>query len=429
MRALLVNPWVYDFKAFDFWNKPVGLLIVANILKKMHFDVDFIDCMDRASPHFTTDTKTDMFGRGKYYYEEVEKPAVFTSIPRRYKRYGLPRKLFVKIIDEINRPDLIFVTSSMTYWYLGVFETIKILKTKFPKTKIILGGIYATLCTEHAQKYSGADIIFTGAAEGNLVAFLNDVGGVFSNIDNRTFAPDYTLYKTLYYGVIHTSRGCPFECTYCATKFLCSKFEIVPNDVIIEQLDYVSGKTKNIAFFDDALLYNKNFLTLLETITKKQYHFDLHASNGLHCRYIDETIAQLMFKANFKTLYLSLETINPEVQKKTGNKVKTEEFVNAVNILIKTGFSPDAIHTYLLFGMPGQGYDEIIEAIKLCHSLGVHPHLCEFSPIPHTKEFEKTAFTESTDPLMHNNLFYTWYWPEPKVEIYTKMKRILTEKW
>jgi hypothetical protein len=43
MRALLVNPWVYDFKAFDFWNKPVGLLIIASILKKLGFEIDFID--------------------------------------------------------------------------------------------------------------------------------------------------------------------------------------------------------------------------------------------------------------------------------------------------------------------------------------------------------------------------------------------------
>ena len=54
MRALLVNPWVYDFKAFDFWNKPVGLLIVADILKKFGFEIDFIDCMDRKSSYFMT---------------------------------------------------------------------------------------------------------------------------------------------------------------------------------------------------------------------------------------------------------------------------------------------------------------------------------------------------------------------------------------
>lgn len=429
MRVLLVNPWVYDFKAFDFWNKPVGLLIVANILKKLGFDIDIIDCMHRASPYFTTNTKTDIWGRGKYHFEEVKKPELFQEIPRRYKRYGMPRQIFTKILQEIKHPDIIFVTSSMTYWYPGVFEAIKILKEVFPETKVILGGVYATLCEKHAKKYSGADIVLTGTAEENLIILLNDLGVISKNtLDVSNTAPDFSLYQKLHYAVIITSRGCPFDCTYCATKFLCSKFKTLPNEIIISQLEYFSNKTRNIAFFDDALLYNKNFVRLLETITHENYNFNFHASNGLHCRYINERIAQLMFKANFKTIYLSLETTNPEVQKKTGGKVKTKEFIDSVNLLIKIGLTSDAIHIYLLFGMPGQSHEEIIDAIKLCHSLGVHPHLCEFSPIPHTKEFNKTGFTENTDPLYHNNLFYTWYWPEPKSELYTKIKRVLTEK-
>lgn len=428
MRALLVNPWVFDFKAFDFWNKPVGLLIVSNILKKIGFKIDFIDCMDRTSPYFTTNAKTGMFGRGKYCYEEVAKPEMFKEIPRRYKMYGMPKDLFLETMNEVEQPDIIFVTSSMTYWYPGVFEAIKILKEKFPKTKIVLGGIYATLCENHAKKYSAADIVFTGPADKNLIALLRNLGfDPHTNVDISNIVPDFSLYNRLHYGVILTSRGCPFNCTYCATRFLCPSFQILPNEIVLGQLDCLSGKTKNIAFFDDALLYNKNFIQLLEIIIKRQYDFNFHTSNGLHCRYIDENIARLMFRANFKAMYLSLETTNHEVQKKTGDKVNTEEFVNAVTVLTKIGFSPDAIHTYLLFGMPDQTPDEIIDAIKLCHSLGVHPHLCEFSPIPHTKEFENTGFNEDTDPLYHNNLFYTWFWPELKTDLYKKIKSLLTK--
>ncbi len=429
MRALLVNPWVYDFKAFDFWNKPVGLLIVASILKKLGFKVDFIDCMDRLSPHFETNTKTDTFGRGKYYHEVVEKPRLFKKIPRRYKRYGIPKKVFLETIDDIEKPDVIFVTSTMTYWYLGAFEAIKILKEKFPRVRIILGGIYATLCEKHAEKYSGVDIVFTGPSEKNLVELLNNLEFTQENIFNIEYVtPDFSLYKKLNYSVILTSRGCPFDCTYCATKVLCPKFQIFPNEVILKQLDYFSERTRNIAFFDDALLYNRNFSKLLEEIIKRKYQFNFHTSNGLHCRYINEEIAGLMFEANFKTMYLSLETTNPKVQKQTGNKVSTKEFVEAVKILTKTGFSQDSIHTYILFGMPQQEYEEIIDSIKLCHDLGVHAHLCEFSPIPHTKEFEKTGFDEDTDPLYHNNLFYTWYYPKPKPALYRKIKNLLSER-
>jgi len=428
MRALLVNPWVYDFKAFDFWNKPVGLLIVANIMKKLRFEIDFIDCMDRLNPHYKTKTKTDIFGRGKYHHEVIEKPNIFKQVPRHYKRYGIPRDCFIQVIKKLPRPDIIFITSSMTYWYLGVFEVINILRAEFPKTKIILGGIYATLCKKHAKRYSGADIVFVGAIEEHLGELLNDLGYTYNNIlVSDYYMPDFSLYKKLNYGVVLTSRGCPFDCTYCATKTLCKKFQVIPNEIVVEQLDYFSKKTKNIAFFDDALLYNKKFFSLLQEIVQRQYKLNFHASNGLHCRYITEEIARLMYKANFKTMYLSLETTNPEVQKRTGGKVSTDEFINAVKVLKQTGFSADAIHTYILFGMPGQEHEEIIDSIKLCHSLGIRSHLCEFSPIPHTKEYDKTCFDENTDPLYHNNLFYTWHFPQPKPRLYRKIKNLLSQ--
>ncbi|MGQ9701874.1 MAG: B12-binding domain-containing radical SAM protein [bacterium] len=427
MRALLINPWIYDFKAFDFWNKPLGLLIVADILKKCGFEIDFVDCLDRLSPYFKTETKTDIYGRGKYHYELVDKPQIYKDIPRRYKRYGMPRNIFCEQIRLLKVPDLILVTSSMTYWYLGVIETIRILKQNFSTTPVVLGGLYATLCKEHAEKNSGADFVIDGAAEVCLINFLKEQGFLNKPLKTTESFPDFSLYDKINYGVVTTSRGCPFKCTYCATRVLIPDFYYYDVKLILKQIQFFADKTTDIAFFDDALLCNPKFPEILEKIIAKNFRINLHSSNGLHCRLIDKGIARLMYRANFKTMYLSLETTNPVVQKDTGNKVNTDEFLNAVEILKEAGFSTDQIHVYLLYGMPGQSIEEIVEGIKLCHSLGVHPHLCEFSPIPHTEEFNKSKLSVDTDPLYHNNHFYTWYYPEPKYGIYRKIKSLLTQ--
>ncbi len=427
MRALLVNPWVYDFKAFDFWNKPLGLLIVARMLRKMGFHVSLLDCMDRNGIHHKTRTKTDAYGRGKYDFETVDKPSIYQNIPRLYKRYGMPKQLFMQVLRNMQSPDVILITSSMTYWYLGVFEAIRILKDRFPNIPVILGGIYASLCVEHARQKSGADFLIQGPAERGLPRLLAELGYI-QNADLNTehILPDFSFYDVLHYGVILTSRGCPFECTYCATKILCPEFNPIPNRILTTELSSLAGRTNNIAFFDDALLCNKNLPQLLDDVLKRDIRTNFHTSNGLHCRFLDENIAGKMHRANFRTIYLSLETIDPVVQKRTGGKVNTAEFVTAVQLVKKAGFPSEAIHAYILHGMPDQQQEETISSIRLCQELSIHAHVCEFSPIPHTQEYAKTGFTEETDPLYHNNLFYTWYYPEPKPNLYKKIKSLLT---
>jgi len=50
----------------------------------------------------------------------------------------------------------------MTYWYLGLCETIGDLRALTPATQIILGGIHATLCSSHARSL-GADLVSKGS--------------------------------------------------------------------------------------------------------------------------------------------------------------------------------------------------------------------------------------------------------------------------
>jgi len=407
-RILLVNPWIYDFKAYDLWMKPLGLLYVIALLRKNEFEVDYIDCLDRYHPKMLERIKkmsrVDEFGRGKFYSEEINKPPAYQDIPRNYKRYGMPIKVFREIIDTIEKPDRIFVTSIMTYWYPGVFEAIKILKEYYPEVAIVLGGIYATLCFEHAKRYSGADIVIAGKAENNL----QNIIPVFKPIsfDNLPY-PAFDLYSKLDYACILTSQGCPFSCKYCAVPKLYPKFTSRDALSVITEIEhYENLGIRNIAFYDDALLANPHFISMLDEIIIREIKLHFHTPNGLHPRFLTQETADKMFKAGFKTIYLSLESTDTEVRRSIDSKVTTQEFIAAVKYLENSGFAKSQIHAYLMIGMPEIPAKTIKESIDFVNNLGVAPHLTEFSPIPDTDGFKRAGFNQDTDPLLHNNTIF-----------------------
>jgi hypothetical protein len=43
-KILLINPWIHDFAAYDFWLKPLGLLYLGGLLRQNGHQIHFIDC-------------------------------------------------------------------------------------------------------------------------------------------------------------------------------------------------------------------------------------------------------------------------------------------------------------------------------------------------------------------------------------------------
>lgn len=46
LKILFVNPWIYDFAAYIFWVRHLGLLKVAEYLSSFDTELSFIDCTD-----------------------------------------------------------------------------------------------------------------------------------------------------------------------------------------------------------------------------------------------------------------------------------------------------------------------------------------------------------------------------------------------
>ena len=266
---LLINPWIYDFAAYDFWVKPLGLLYIASVLRKNGFDVYFIDCLDTRHPQMMhkkgiKQATRKKYGAGHFFKENIEKPEMLRGIPRRYSRYGISPELFERELQRIEKPNVILVTSMMTYWYRGVFQVIRLTKKHYPDVPVILGGIYTTLCSDHALQYSGADYYIYGEGE---VLVLKKIGELTQR--SASYIPNLRDLDSLPYPAFDlmlnhdslcllTSRGCPYKCTYCASSLLNSRFRQRDISKVIDEIEYWMDlyPVKDFAFYDDALLYN-----------------------------------------------------------------------------------------------------------------------------------------------------------------------------
>ena len=425
-NILLINPWIYDFAAYDMWTKPLGLLYIASLLREHGYQINLINCLDRHHPDLLKEqnreqAKSDQFGCGKFHKEIINKPAPLEDIPRRYGRYGLPVHIFRKELASVPPPDVILVTSSMTYWYPGVFAAIREVRERFSNAPIVLGGVYATLCYDHAVEKSGADYAVKGEGEIQALRLVEKLTGKKpASIDNLPHSiddypyPAYDLLTSRESLPILTSRGCPVGCTYCASKLVAGSFRQRDPLKTVDEIEFYQSEfgTRNFVFFDDALLINpkKHITVILREVIARKLDCYFHTPNAVHARQIDGSMARLMFEAGFKTLRLGLETSNRERQRSTGNKVTSQQFREAVENLKTAGYSKKDIGVYVLIGLPGQPLEEMFQSVQFVHDCGAATKLAIYSPIPGTEEWRKAVaefgIDADADPLLHNNSIY-----------------------
>jgi radical SAM superfamily enzyme YgiQ (UPF0313 family) len=416
-HILLINPWIHDFAAYDFWARPIGLLTIASILRLHGYQVSYIDCLDRFRPGLSPRGKADRFGKGHYLKTRIPKPEKLYDVPRNYCRYGVPEKLVREVISNGPKPKVVLVTSLMTYWYPGVIAVIEVIREILPQVPMVLGGIYASLCHEHAVRHAGAHTVLSGQCEISLLEILEQLTGYTSRcrispdeLDSYPY-PAFDLQSAIPYVPILTGQGCPFRCAYCASGFLSPGLRRRSPGHVVEEIAYWHEKYSVIdfAFYDDALLIDaeRHIMPILEGILTRGLQLRFHTPNALHIRPLSKEVARLLFLAGFKTIRLGLETAFFDNRNALDSKVGSGEFQQAVDHLREAGFNGEAIGAYLLYGLPGQDFSELDASIKIVKACGVMPILAQYSPIPHTALWSDAVrasrYDLASDPIFHNN--------------------------
>lgn len=418
VRALFINPFIYDFAAYNFWSKPLGLLYIASILRKNGFEISFIDCMEMDEKRKKDD------GRGHYIKEKVEKPKALMNIEKPLRRYGISPSKLSQRLHQIKKPEIVLITSLMTYWYPGTAEVVNLVREVFLDSKIIVGGIYPSLCEDHAKKtLKKADLILKNHELGLLYKYLEEKLSVklsfkpgLEDFDIWPY-PAFDLYEKIDFVPILTSYGCVFNCAYCATNYLYPKIRKRDPKNVIDEISYwILKGVRRFVLYDDCFLHDaeNHAIPILCQLIRLSEKIEIFNPNALNAAFIDNRIAELLFLAGFKEVRIGLESISKESQRITKGKINLEIFERAISALMDVGFEGSQIHVYLLAGLPFQRWEEVKEGIDYVLSKGLRVHIAEYAPCPHTEIFEKyktsARFPIEKEPLFQNNSLFPFSW-------------------
>jgi radical SAM superfamily enzyme YgiQ (UPF0313 family) len=151
-----------------------------------------------------------------------------------------------------------------------------------------------------------------------------------------------------------TSRGCPFQCTFCSNSMIHGKQ--VRQASIYNIMDHVGYLVHHygmevLTIYDDQILLDTDRAKdLFRELAK--FHIRVELPNGVSVAYMDEELCFLMQEAGMDTIYLAIENGSPYVLKELIRKpLKLEQVKPVVDMLRQYNFF---IHGFFVMGMPGE---------------------------------------------------------------------------
>ncbi len=383
MRIVLVHPagsnWIpgkKDVASAANRMVPIGLLSIASVLERKGHEVFVHDCL---GPH---------------------------GIPG-------PEKNAKKILAF--NPDMVGF-SATTSGFLDAYDIALLIKKGNPEIKTVCGGVHiSALGGELLNSYHGIDYLVSGEGEMTMVDLADgidhrNINGLawrsgddiiqnppreqILDLDSLPF-PAYEklsgfpkgynlpLFCYVKYpgGTMITSRGCPYQCSYCDRSVFKRGFRFNSALYIYEHMRYLRTRfgVRHVNVYDDLFTANRNRISELCTMLQSK-SLGMNFNCAVRVGHTDNELLEMLKGAGCLMVSLGIESADPSMLKLHKSGVTLDQVRDTVERIKAKGIRVKGL---FMMGLPGETENSIQVTSDFVISLKLDDmNMSKFTPFP-----------------------------------------------
>ena len=358
---------------------------------------------------------------------------------------GINYKGFADIL-KMNRPKILGIQCFSLDVY-SVNQMFNVAKEIDRNIITVIGGAHPTAMSEAVfREFQNLDFGIKGEAEYSLPLLaksildngvnLNDIPGLLFKdkdkfkinsscaindldslgmpawdlIDPRSYPDEVegVFYRRFPVAPIITSRGCPYECTFCANKNLMGReirFRSIEK-VVDEIEDLITNfNIKEFHIVDDNFTINKKrVLGFCQELKKRNLKAHIAFPNGVRLDSLDRDILSALKEAGTYSITVGIESGSQRILDHMKKGLTLGLIRERLNLLRQFGFN---INAFFIIGYPEEKKEDIMSTIRFAKSLPIErAHFSSFLPLPGTEITQDLLDSGRLRKIDYSELFY-----------------------
>jgi radical SAM superfamily enzyme YgiQ (UPF0313 family) len=308
-------------------------------------------------------------------------------------------------------------TSTLTYW--PAVEVVKAAKKVLPHALTVVGGPHVTVLPEQTlTEAPEVDIVVRGEGERTLLEIaklaskddlknLDKVDGItfrkngkIHHTKDRAFIENldelphpaykhfplekYSMGGTNYLPII-TSRGCPFQCTFCLASKMCgTRFRTRSPTKVLDELEWLRDEhgADVFSFYDDTFTIDKQRANAICDEMKAR-KFDLPWDCRTRVDQVNKEILTKLKNANCKLIHFGVESGSQKMLDAVKKRTTVEQNAWAIQLAKQVGIS---VAISMVVGYPGETPELLNETFQFVRQTKPDfVYVCQAIPYPGTE--------------------------------------------